>query len=144
MGRAMKALGQLYAGSGQVLERSRLLGILLVLLIVIAVLVLATDGDPTECDTSISGIDAIAASGVSMSPKISTFVIGVGSSLSNLNSIAMAGGTQQAFLVDTGGNVNQQFLAAMNAIRGRRTKDNPHDRFLRADQSERAEDLHYA
>jgi hypothetical protein len=37
--------------------------------------------------------------------------------LSNLNGIAAAGGTTQAFLVDTGGNVNQQFLAAMNAIR---------------------------
>ena len=52
-----------------------------------------------------------------MTPKIPTFVIGVGSSLSNLNGIAVAGGTQQAYLVDTGGNVNQQFLAAMNAIR---------------------------
>ena len=81
------------------------------------VVVLATDGDPSECDTSISNIDAIAAAGVAMSPKISTFVIGVGSSLSNLNSIAAAGGTQMAFLVDTNGNANQQFLAAMNAIR---------------------------
>ena len=50
-------------------------------------------------------------------PKIPTFVIGVGSSLSNLNGIASAGGTTSAFLVDTGGNVNQQFLQAMNDIR---------------------------
>jgi hypothetical protein len=81
------------------------------------VVVLATDGDPTECDTNITNIDAIAASGASMTPKIDTFVIGVGSSLSNLNSIAAAGGTMSAFLVDTGGNVNQQFVDAMNAIR---------------------------
>ncbi len=80
--------------------------------------ILATDGDPEECDTNLSDIDAIAAAGFAMTPKIPTFVIGVGSSLSNLNGIAMAGGTQMAYLVDTGGNVNQQFLAAMNAIRG--------------------------
>jgi hypothetical protein len=81
------------------------------------VVVLATDGDPTECDTNLTNIEAIAAAGVAMSPKIATFVIGVGNSTSNLNGIAMAGGTMQAFLVDTGGNVNQQFLDAMNAIR---------------------------
>ena len=81
------------------------------------VVVLATDGDPTECDTNISNIDAIAAAGYAATPKVPTFVIGVGSSLSNLNSIAAAGGTMQAFLVDTGGNVNQQFVDAMNAIR---------------------------
>ncbi len=83
--------------------------------------VLATDGDPEECDTNLSDIDAIAAAGYAMTPKIPTFVIGVGSSLSNLNGIAAAGGTTQAFLVDTNANVNQQFLAAMNAIRNSAT-----------------------
>jgi len=81
------------------------------------VAVLATDGDPTECDTTLADINAIAAAGVAATPKILTFVIGVGSDLSNLNGIAAAGGTTSAFLVDTGGNVNQQFLDAMNAIR---------------------------
>ena len=81
------------------------------------VAVLATDGDPTECDTSLPDIDAIAAAGVAAMPKILTFVIGVGSDLANLDGIAAAGGTTSAFLVDTGGNVNQQFLDAMNAIR---------------------------
>src|SRR5207245_583501 len=51
-------------------------------------------------------------------PKIETFVIGVGGSLGSLNGIAAAGGTGQAFLVDTNQNVNQQFLDAMNTIRG--------------------------
>jgi hypothetical protein len=83
----------------------------------VAAAILATDGDPEECDTTLSDIDAIAAAGYAATPKIATFVIGVGSSLSNLNGIAAAGGTTQAFLVDTGGNVNMQFLAAMNAIR---------------------------
>jgi hypothetical protein len=81
------------------------------------VAVLATDGDPTECDTSLPDIDAIAATAFAGTPSIMTFVIGVGPSLSSLNSIAAAGGTNAAFLVDTGGNVNQQFLDAMNAIR---------------------------
>ncbi len=80
--------------------------------------ILATDGDPTECDTTLSDIDAIAAAGVTATPKIPTFVIGVGPSLSSLDGIAAAGGTSAAFLVDTGGNVIQQFLDAMNAIRG--------------------------
>jgi len=81
------------------------------------VAVLATDGDPGECDTSLPNIDAIAAAALAGTPSVMTFVIGVGPSLSSLNGIASAGGTTQAFLVDTGGNVNQQFLDAMNAIR---------------------------
>ncbi len=44
-------------------------------------------------------------------------VIGVGSELSSLNEIATAGGTSQAYLVDTGGNVTQTFIDALNEIR---------------------------
>jgi hypothetical protein len=80
--------------------------------------VFATDGDPEECDTNLTDIDAIAAAGANGTPKILTFVIGVGSSLTNLNGIAAAGGTTSAFLVDTNGNANQQFLNALNQIRG--------------------------
>lgn len=83
----------------------------------VTAVIFATDGDPSECNTSLPAIDAIAAAGYAATPKIPTFVIGVGSSLSALNGIAMAGGTTSAFLVDTGGNVNQQFLQAMNDIR---------------------------
>lgn len=46
-----------------------------------------------------------------------TFVIGVGTELTSLNQIAAAGGTGQAYLVDTGGNVTQQFIDALNAVR---------------------------
>jgi len=81
------------------------------------VAVLATDGDPSGCDEDLSHIDAIAATALAATPSVMTFVIGVGPSLTSLNGIAAAGGTTQAFLVDTGGNVNQQFLDAMNAIR---------------------------
>jgi hypothetical protein len=84
---------------------------------------LATDGLPTECSpTDIGDIAQIAADGVAGSPPIRTFVIGVfsGSDVnakSNLNQIAQAGGTQQAFLVDSNQNVTQAFLDALSAIR---------------------------
>ncbi|HSN29956.1 MAG TPA: vWA domain-containing protein [Kofleriaceae bacterium] len=83
----------------------------------VTAVILATDGLPSECDTSLTTIDGIAAAAYAATPKIPTSFIGVGSSLANLNGIAMAGGTNMAFLVDTGGNVNQQFLQAMNDIR---------------------------
>ncbi len=84
----------------------------------VVIVVFATDGEPTECDVSLTNIDAAAAAGASATPKILSFVIGVGSSLDNLNGIAQAGGTTSAFIVDTSGNVNTQFLAALNQIRG--------------------------
>jgi hypothetical protein len=79
---------------------------------------LATDGDPTECDTDLNNINNIAKAGATGMPKVLTFVIGVGNSLGALNGIAAAGGTGQAFIVDTNGNANQQFLDALNQIRG--------------------------
>jgi hypothetical protein len=79
--------------------------------------VFATDGDPTECDPmDIPSIANIAQAGVNGNPSVPTFVIGVGPSLSSLNAIAQGGGTGSAFLVDTGGNVVQQFQAALAAI----------------------------
>jgi hypothetical protein len=81
------------------------------------VVVLATDGEPTECaPQDIPSIANLASVGVSGNPSVDTFVIGVGPSLDNLNAIAAAGGTGSAFLVDTGANVVQQFKAALNAI----------------------------
>jgi Mg-chelatase subunit ChlD len=85
------------------------------------VLVLATDGDPTGCDTTNAipniGTDLVAPA-LAGTPSISTFVIGVGSSLTSLNDLAKAGGTNQAFIVDTGGDVAKQFAMALDAIRG--------------------------
>jgi hypothetical protein len=90
------------------------------------IVILATDGDPTECGKTknesaaqlLTDTEAVAASGVAETPKILTFVIGVGSDANNLNGIAMSGGTGTAFLVDTSMNVSTQFLAALNKIRG--------------------------
>jgi hypothetical protein len=84
----------------------------------VTIVILTTDGEPNECDTSPTHIEAIAAGGVAGTPKILTFVIGVGSSVSTLSGIANAGGTSTAFIIDTGGSVQQQFLQAMNQIRG--------------------------
>ena len=89
----------------------------------VTIVILATDGDPSECgDTSnnslLQQVENIAAAGVAQTPKVLTFVIGVGTDTSNLNGIAQAGGTGSAFIVDTSMNVSQQFLAALNKIRG--------------------------
>jgi hypothetical protein len=85
----------------------------------VTVVIFATDGEPeSNCDDNLADIDAVAAHGAGGTPKILTFVIGVGTSLTNLNGIAQAGGTGQAYLVDTGGNAQQQFLDALNKIRG--------------------------
>jgi len=81
------------------------------------VVVLATDGNPESCDTDTGHISQVAASGFMGTPKVTTFAIGVGAGLNVLNAIAQAGGSGTAITVDTGGNVNQQFLDAMNAIR---------------------------
>jgi len=84
----------------------------------VTVVVFATDGLPQSCDTNLQNIYGVAAAGFNGMPKIPTFVIGVGPALSTLDGIAAAGGTTTAFKVDTNGNANQDFLDAMNKIRG--------------------------
>jgi hypothetical protein len=76
--------------------------------------VLATDGEPQDCGSTLDTTAAEAASGVSGSPAVPTYVIGVGSALSNLDSIAQAGGTGQAFIVNDGDAT--AFQAAMKSI----------------------------
>jgi len=88
------------------------------------IVILATDGDPSECGSAtstaslLSQVESIAAAGVAATPKILTFVIGVGTETANLDGIAQAGGTGNAFIVDTSQNVSTQFLDALNKIRG--------------------------
>jgi hypothetical protein len=83
------------------------------------VIVLATDGNPTGCTAnSVQDIANVAAAALNATNKIKTFVIGVGSSLTALNQVAQAGGTGQAFIVDTAGDVAKAFTAALNSIRG--------------------------
>jgi hypothetical protein len=81
------------------------------------VVVLATDGKPTECSSTVQNVAQVAAAAANGSPRINTFVIGVGPQLQDLNQIAAAGGTGQAFIVN-GGGAHQQFTDALNKIRG--------------------------
>jgi Mg-chelatase subunit ChlD len=90
------------------------------------VAVLATDGLPTSCmPKDIDGVAALAKAGVAATPSISTFVIGVfgkadvvDGAPDNLNKIALAGGTNSAFIVDTQKDVTAQFVSALDTIRG--------------------------
>ncbi len=82
------------------------------------IVVLATDGDPNVCDSDLPAINAIASAGANGTPKILTFVIGVGGSVGALNGIAAAGGTTSAFMIDQDPNVQQAFLDALNTIQG--------------------------
>ncbi len=94
------------------------------------IVLLVTDGEPS---VGISAVDpvstcfgstqdipssvAAAQAGASGTPPIKTFVLGVGPSLANLDQIAVAGGTQKAYLI-SGTNVAQQVVNALNTIRG--------------------------
>jgi len=81
-------------------------------------LVYATDGEPTGCTyNSVAEAANIAEQAANGSPPVKTFVIGVGSLLSDLNEIAQKGGTGQAYLVDTGPGAMQAFLDALVEIR---------------------------
>lgn len=82
------------------------------------IVVLATDGDPVGCEPSnqLNNISMVAAAGLSNNPAIRTFVVGIGN-VANLDLIAQAGGTVNALQV-TAANAGQDFLNAMNQIRG--------------------------
>ena len=83
--------------------------------------VFATDGAPTECtqnNNNIAGAEAVARAAAMPpmgTPPIKTYVLGVGPNLQNLNSIAVAGGTQRAYLVESGGSA--ELITALNDIR---------------------------
>jgi hypothetical protein len=93
------------------------------------IVLLATDGLPTECSPqdipSIAQIAAAGLVGASGAPGVKTFAIGVfapadisAGAPQNLDQLAAAGGTTKSFVVDTSQNVEASFLAALNAIRG--------------------------
>jgi hypothetical protein len=90
------------------------------------VTVLATDGFPTECaPQDIADIAQIAEDGNAGEQPVRTFVIGVFGQQdlgldgqARLDALASAGGTERAIVINTqGGNVADQFLAALNLIR---------------------------
>ncbi|MEZ4222701.1 MAG: vWA domain-containing protein [Polyangiaceae bacterium] len=81
------------------------------------IVVLATDGYPSECEPqSTQGLADLAAAALSATPRVFTFVIGIGS-LWNLNNVAKAGGTREALIVsDTSGNAAQELQSALLAV----------------------------
>jgi len=97
------------------------------------VVVLATDGLPTDCSNGnavhptspaeVEEVVAVATEGLGASPNISTFVVGVfagadTSAPANLNRIAAAGGTEHAYMVDASGmQVDTEFAEKLNQIR---------------------------
>ncbi|HXU82733.1 MAG TPA: vWA domain-containing protein [Polyangia bacterium] len=58
---------------------------------------LATDGEPNECGSDPSTVEQAAR--MAAADGILTFVIGVGASLQSFNGLAMAGGTNMAYLI---------------------------------------------
>jgi Mg-chelatase subunit ChlD len=85
------------------------------------VMVLATDGYPSQCDpTDAAGISAIAKAAAMANPSVKTFVIGVfpdAATTANLDAIAAAGGTTKSITVSSGANVTAAFQAALDGIR---------------------------
>jgi Mg-chelatase subunit ChlD len=95
-----------------------------------SVVVLATDGLPTDCapagtatvEQAVQAVADSAARGLAGDPSIRTYVIGVFApeetpALENLELMARAGGSERAFIVDATGDVATQFLDALAEIR---------------------------
>ncbi len=78
--------------------------------------VLATDGQPNNCSSSVSAVEAAAAAG--LADGIRTYVIGVGPSTGNLNSFASNGGTTSAIMIPTNdaAQVSADLIKAVNQI----------------------------
>jgi hypothetical protein len=91
------------------------------------VILLLTDGRPEAPVTCANGTgpccptlpDTVAAATECRNgdPTVRTYVLGVGPFLQNLEEIAVAGGTDQAYLVEDAGG-SEQILAALRQIRG--------------------------
>lgn len=87
------------------------------------VVVFATDGLPTLCVQDTNAIKSIAAGALASTPSIKTFVLGVfpqeeqAQAKPLIDAIAQGGGTTP-FLVTANSQTTQQFLTALNAIRG--------------------------
>jgi hypothetical protein len=92
--------------------------------------VLVTDGFPTVCDPDLYEADpdlAIQnladAAAAGLAAEVETFVIGVFTPAEQtkaeevLGTIAVAGGSNGAFIIDTAGNVAEDFLLALNEVR---------------------------
>jgi hypothetical protein len=83
--------------------------------------VYSTDGYPKGCDgtNTIANAVNVATAGLASSPPIQTYVLGLGRNLSSLNQVAAAGGTEKAYLIETGTDAAAQLAKALDNIRTR-------------------------
>jgi hypothetical protein len=87
------------------------------------VLVFLTDGEPNGCEEDFDVISEIAADALSAS-GVPTYAIGLtnstggGVNQDDMNQLAEAGGTMQAFFVSDGAAAAADLLETLNAIRG--------------------------
>jgi len=81
--------------------------------------VLVTDGFPTQCENDPNEISLAAKAGYESPEHIRTFVIGVGDVAKlNLDNYARSGGTRKAYLTDAG-DVTRSFVEALNNVTNR-------------------------
>ncbi|MEM6790192.1 MAG: vWA domain-containing protein [Myxococcota bacterium] len=79
------------------------------------VVVLVTDGEPNGCDESTAAIAGLASDAAAAGVR--TFTIGMnGADLGQLDQIAAAGGTDQAFVVGSGTSIHKDLVAAFEDI----------------------------
>jgi len=78
------------------------------------VVVLVTDGYPTQCTENIDEIAEIARAAREMEPRVSTFVVGIGGEW-NLATIAQGGGTIAPYIVSDA-TATDSFVQALNNI----------------------------
>ena len=94
----------------------------------VVAVVMSTDGIPFtngQCNDSVPAIQALAAAGFAGTPSVRTFVIGVLSpqdatagAKATLDGIAASGGTTAASILGTSATTQQDFIAALQKIRG--------------------------
>jgi hypothetical protein len=83
-----------------------------------AVVVLVTDGEPNGCDDDITNIATLASTALTTS-EVRTYAIGLtGSQESDMDAIALAGGTTKGIFISDGATAKQELLDALAAIRG--------------------------
>lgn len=83
------------------------------------VVLLATDGEPNACGSTVDNAAQVAKNALAASPSIPTFVVGVGKELASLDQIAASGGSDKAILVDAeAADTQAQFTAALEKVRG--------------------------
>lgn len=90
------------------------------------VIVLVTDGYPQGCDDN--SIDSVVQVVSGIAARIPTYVVGVKNpplpdapdTVTDLNAVAVAGGTERAYIIDTGNptQTTAAFKATIDAIRG--------------------------